>query len=149
MFADVDHKHPEVRRDIAIWVRWLASQLKLGGLRLDAIKHYSGSFLREMFQHIDRSIGSNWFIVGEYWREDSEVLARYIEFMSHRISLFDVKLCSNFSRLSFQKDSDLRSIFQGSLASLKPQNTVVSDHGGITGLFVLTICRHSWQIMIL
>ncbi|EON97142.1 putative alpha-amylase protein [Phaeoacremonium minimum UCRPA7] len=122
--GNYDYLHPEVRRDIAIWVMWLASQLKLGGLRLDAIKHYSGGFLREMLQHIDRTIGPDWFIVGEYWREDSVVLAKYIEYMNHRISLFDVKLCSNFSRLSFQKDPDLRTVFEGTLASLKPQNTV-------------------------
>ena len=126
MFADVDHQHPEVRRDIAIWVMWLASQLKLGGLRLDAIKHYSAKFLRELLQHIDRTIGEDWFIVGEYWRDDSKVLAKYIEYMNHRISLFDVALCSNFSRLSLQDNSDLRTVFDGSLVSMKPRNSVVS-----------------------
>ena len=125
MFADIDHNHPEVRQDIFYWGQWLASQVNLSGLRLDAIKHFSGNFVRDFIMHLDRTVGRNWFIVGEYWREDTPVLARYIEYMHNRISLFDVKLVSNFSRLSMTKKADLRTIFQGSLALAKPANAVV------------------------
>jgi len=125
MFADIDHTQPEVREDLFHWVQWLSSQLKLGGLRLDAIKHYSGKFLRDFLHHIDQNIDRDWFIVGEYWREDSDVLARYIEYMNNRISLFDVKLLDNFSRLSLKENPDIRTVFDGSLSMLKPQNTVV------------------------
>jgi alpha-amylase len=125
MFADIDHNHPEVRQDLLYWVQWLASQLKLGGLRLDAIKHYSARFLRDLVQHIDMTVGRDWFLVGEYWRCDSQVLARYIEYMNHRISLFDVELCSNFSKISLGQQPDLRTVFAGTLATLKPANTVV------------------------
>jgi alpha-amylase len=130
MFADIDHTHPEVRENLFYWAEWLSSQLKLGGLRLDAIKHYSAKFLRDFLLHIDQTVDKNWFIVGEYWRDDSDVLAQYIEYMNNRISLFDVKLLGNFSRLSLKENSDLRTVFNGSLATLKPQNTVVG------GLFV-------------
>lgn len=130
MFADIDHNHPEVRQDIFYWGQWLASQVNLSGLRLDAIKHFSGNFVRDFIMHLDRTVGRNWFIVGEYWREDTPVLARYIEYMHNRISLFDVKLVSNFSRLSMTKKADLRTIFQGSLALAKPANAVtfVQNH---------------------
>lgn len=127
MFANVDHSHPEVRHDLFYWVQWLSSQLPIGGLRLDAIKHYSASFLRDLVQHIDATVGGrDWFLVGEYWREDSPVLAKYIEYMNHRLLLFDVRLVSNFSRLSFHSNADLRSVFDGSLVSIKPNNAVVS-----------------------
>ncbi len=125
MFADIDHKHPEVRKDLFDWVEWLGSQLKLGGLRLDAIKHYSFQFLRDFIRHADSTVGQDWFIVGEYWSEDSKALAEYIEYMNHRISLFDVKLVSNFSRISLAQNADLRTVFEGTLASLKPENAVV------------------------
>lgn len=124
MFSDIDHAHPQVREDLFHWVEWLSSQLKLGGLRLDAIKHYSAKFLRDFLTHIDQTVDQDWFIVGEYWRDDSKVLAQYIEYMNNRISLFDIRLLSNFSRLSLEK-GDLRTVFDGSLAMLKPQNTVV------------------------
>ncbi|KAH8881372.1 alpha-amylase-like protein [Thozetella sp. PMI_491] len=124
MFADIDHKHPEVRRDLFHWVEWLASQLKLGGLRLDAIKHYSAAFLRDFVRHIDQTVGPDWFLVGEYWEADSRILAKYVEFMHHRISLFDVRLVQNFSRLSFPDDADLRTVFDETLTLYKPLNSV-------------------------
>lgn len=126
MFSNVDHGHPEVRRDLFYWVQWLAAQIPIGGLRLDAIKHYSASFLRDFVNHVDATVGRDWFIVGEYWREDSEVLAKYIEYMNHRLSLFDVRLVSNFSRMSSHPNADLRTVFDGSLVSVKPNNAVVS-----------------------
>jgi alpha-amylase len=126
MFSDIDHRNPEVRADIFNWVQWLSTQLTLGGLRLDALGHFSGKFLRDLLFHIDKSVDSNWFIVGEYWRDNSEVLARYIEYMGGRISLFDVRLLMNFSKLSLEENSDLCTVFKDSLASLKPQNAVVS-----------------------
>lgn len=126
MFADIDHSHPEVRDDMFRWVEWLGSQLKLGGLRVDAIKHYSARFLRDLVRHIDRTVGKDWFIVGEYWRADSNVLAQYIDFMDCRISLFDVELCCNFSRISLAEQPDLRAVFNGTLCALKPANAVVS-----------------------
>lgn len=135
MFADVDHKHPEVRQDLFHWIQWLASQLKLGGLRLDAIKHYSASFLKDFITHIDQTIGQDWFIVGEYWREEQSVLSKFINFMDGRISLFDVRLVNNFSRLSFQDNADLRTVFDGTLVSIMPKHavTLVANHDTMEG----------------
>jgi len=64
--------------------------MKLRGMRLDAIKHYSFAFLRDFVRYTRQYVNSNWFLVGEYWREDSEFLARYLEYMGYEISLFDV-----------------------------------------------------------
>ncbi|KAB5575296.1 alpha-amylase [Coniochaeta sp. 2T2.1] len=124
MFADIDHNHPDVRRDMFYWAEWLGGQLKLGGLRVDAIKHYSARFLRDLIRHIDATVGRDWFIVGEYWRADSHVLAEYVDFMDRRISLFDVELCCNFSRISLGEQPDLRTVFDGTLCALKPDNAV-------------------------
>ena len=126
MFADIDHASPEVRQDLFYWAQWLPSQLPLAGLRLDAIKHYSGSFMRDFVKHVDQTVGRDWFMVGEYWSENTPVLARYIEQMNHRISLFDVRLVSNMSRISMARHGDLRTIFHESLALHKPSNAVVS-----------------------
>lgn len=101
--------------------------MKLGGLRLDAIKHYSASFLRDLLEHIDERVDLKWFLVGEYWREDSEFLAGLIEYMNHRMSLFDVQLVANFSRISLLEDKgDLRELFDDALVLWKPDNAVVS-----------------------
>ncbi|KAK4641611.1 hypothetical protein QC761_500180 [Podospora bellae-mahoneyi] len=127
MFADVDHRHPDVQQDAFDWVKWLPTQLKIGGLRLDAIKHYSFQFQKRLLRHIDDNVekGKDWFIVGEYWREDSEFLAKYIEYMDHRISLFDVPLCSNLSKISMAGErGDLRDLFKDALCLWKPNNVV-------------------------
>ncbi|KAK4145154.1 alpha-amylase [Dichotomopilus funicola] len=123
MFANIDHKHPEVREDLFRWIEWLPRQMKLGGLRLDAIKHYSFRFLRD-FVHHAKSVAPDLLLVGEYWREDSEYLAKFVEFMDHRISLFDVQLVSNFSKLSSQVNGDLRTVLDDSLAIWKPDHAV-------------------------
>lgn len=143
MFANVDHGHPEVRRDLFYWIQWLAAQITIGGLRLDAIKHYSATFLKDFVNHIDATVGRDWFLVGEYWREDSDVLAKYIEYMNHRLCLFDVRLVSNFSRLSLHPNTDLRTVFAGSLVNIKPRNTVVSllgDRVRFVRWLMLTLC---------
>ncbi|KAK3377223.1 glycoside hydrolase family 13 protein [Lasiosphaeria ovina] len=127
MFADIDHRHPAVRRDLFHWAAWLAGQMggRLGGLRLDAIKHYSFEFVRDFLAHIDARVDRRWFVVGEYWREDSEFLARYVEFMGHRLSLFDVQLVTNFSRVSLLGEKgDLRTVFDDALVVWKPDNAV-------------------------
>lgn len=126
MGANVDHSHPEVRRDLFNWVEWLGSQLNLGGLRIDAIKHYSASFLRDFIAHIDKTVGKDWFMVGEYWRADAKVLSAYIEYMNDRISLLDVPLVQNLSNVSRGICLDMRCIFDGSLTSIKPEHAVVS-----------------------
>jgi alpha-amylase len=126
MCTNIDHSHPDVRRDLFNWVEWLGSQLKLGGLRIDAIKHYSALFLRELMGHIDKTAGRNWFMVGEYWRADAKVLSGYIEYMNNRLSLFDVPLVESFSKISRGIVPDIRRIFDGSLAAIKPANAVVS-----------------------
>jgi alpha-amylase len=127
MCANIDHSHPDVRSDLFHWVEWLGSQLTLGGLRIDAIKHYSASFLHDLMGHIDKTVGRDWFIVGEYWRADAKVLSGYIEYKNHRLSLFDVPLVESFSKISRGIEPDMRRIFDGSLTVIKPANAVVSS----------------------
>lgn len=71
MFDDVDHSHPEVRSELFKWAEWLDGQLDLGGLRLDAVKHFSRGFVRDFLTHMDQVRKSRnkppWFVVGEYF----------------------------------------------------------------------------------
>jgi alpha-amylase len=127
MCANIDHSHPDVRRDLFNWVEWLGSQLKLGGLRMDAIKHYSALFLHDLVGHIDKTVGRDWLIVGEYWRADAKVLSAYIEYMNNRVSLFDVPLVESFSKISRGIEPDMLRVFDTSLATIKPANAVVSS----------------------
>lgn len=125
MFADLDHSHPEVRDDIFNWGTWITSTLNLGGMRLDAIKHYSLSFLASFVAHLDQH-KKDLFFVGEYWDSDSKTLQKILKIFHGRLNLFDVKLVYNFSDFSKERRTDLRTVFDDSLVKLQPQHSVVS-----------------------
>lgn len=136
MFADVDYSNPEVREDVFRWGEWIGKELKLSGIRFDAVKHYSEDFLRDFIRHLDRTVGKDWFLVGEYWRDDLDVLARFIKRMGGRISLFDVPLVTNLAQLSVERNPDLRTVLKGTLALHHPMNAVtfVQNHDTVSGL---------------
>ncbi|EXJ80086.1 hypothetical protein A1O3_08372 [Capronia epimyces CBS 606.96] len=117
MFADLDHSHPSVRADILNWASWISATLNLGGMRLDAIKHYSLAFLADLVSHLETTVphGKDLFLVGEYWDADSEVLEKVISRFNGRLRLFDVQLVYTFSDFSKGRKRDLRTVFDGSL----------------------------------
>lgn len=127
MFADVDYSQPDVRADVLKWGEWLGKEVKLSGMRMDAIKHYSEDFLRTFINHLDETVGRGWFFVGEYWTAEFGILAPYIARMGGRISLFDVQLVYNLSYASKARKIDLRRIFDGTLAKHLPKTAVVRD----------------------
>jgi alpha-amylase len=130
MFADMDYSNLEVRDDVFRWGEWIGKELKLSGIRFDAVKHYSEDFLRDFIKHLDKTVGKDWFLVGEYWRDDLDILAGYIKRMGNRLSLFDVGLVGNLARLSMARKPDLRTVFQDTLALHCPHNAVtfVQNH---------------------
>lgn len=60
MFADLDFNHPEVAEDVKNWGVYVAKELKLKGIRFDAIKHYSEQFLSDFIHHLDENTGQGW-----------------------------------------------------------------------------------------
>jgi alpha-amylase len=127
MFADMDYSQPDVRADVLNWGEWLGKEVKLSGMRLDAVKHYSEDFLRTFIRHLDDTVGKDWFFVAEYWTAEFAILAPYITRMNCRMSLFDVQLLYNLSYASKARRIDLRRIFDGTLAKHLPKNAVVRD----------------------
>lgn len=127
MFADLDYSQPDVRSDVLNWGEWLGNEVKLSGMRIDAIKHYSEGFLRTFIRRLDDTVGKGWFFVGEYWTAEFGVLAPYIARMGGRMSLFDVQLVYNLSYASTARRIDLRRVFDGTLAKHLPSNAVVRN----------------------
>jgi hypothetical protein len=54
----------EVKDEIKKWAVWLCSQLHLGGIRFDAVKHFSEDFLIELVEHLTIKVHENLFFVG-------------------------------------------------------------------------------------
>ncbi|KMU82394.1 glucan 1,4-alpha-maltohexaosidase [Coccidioides immitis H538.4] len=130
MFANIDFSNEDVKDDVKNWIQWLSEQVPIGGLRLDAVKHYSRSFLIEFILHIKNRVGLDWFFVAEYWKNDINELLTYLEQMKNLVSLFDVPLAHNISRLSRARKPDLRKVFHETLLKKRPEYAVtfVTNH---------------------
>ncbi|EEP77973.1 conserved hypothetical protein [Uncinocarpus reesii 1704] len=130
MFADVDFSSDEVKNDVKNWIYWLHSQIPIGGLRLDSVKHYSRSFLLEFILHIKDQIGPDWLFVAEYWKNDAKELIDYLDQMKNLLLLADVPLAHNISEISHQRNVPLRQILNGTLLKERPDHamTFVTNH---------------------
>lgn len=72
MFADLDYTNAEVKTDVKSWGEWIGKEVRIKGIRFDAVKHFSEDFLRDFIQHLDQTVGEGWFLVGEasiMWRD--------------------------------------------------------------------------------
>ncbi|KAE8734497.1 Alpha-amylase 3 [Hibiscus syriacus] len=59
---NVDHSQDFVRRDIKEWLNWLRNEIGYDGWRLDFVRGFSGTFVKE---YIETSHPA--FAIGEYW----------------------------------------------------------------------------------
>ncbi|KAJ5099890.1 hypothetical protein N7532_006891 [Penicillium argentinense] len=141
MFANLDQNHPEVRADIFNWAEWIGTEFSLSGMRIDAAKHYSASFQRDFVDHLRRTVGADYVLVGEYWRGEVDHLLKYLEVMDNRVSLFDVPLLGRIAAISQTENSDLRKIFKGTLVEQRPDQAVtfVGNHDTQPGQSLETI----------
>lgn len=129
MFANLDHTNPEVRADIFKWAEWIGTELPISGMRIDAAKHYSVAFQKDFVDHLRNTVGTEYFIVSEYWRGDVRHLLNYLKVMEYGVSLFDVPLLGRFAVTSKMDGSDLRKIFRGTLVEQSPAHAVVRFSG--------------------
>lgn len=136
MFADIDYQHPDVVAETMRWGEWFIKELQLDGLRLDAIKHINEDFIRQFVNTMKEKAGRDFYVVGEYWKNDTEVLQEYLEDVDYYLTVFDVALHFNLFKASQQgRDFDLRRIFDGTLVQSNPLNVVtfVDNHDSQQG----------------
>ena len=116
MNADVNYAHPEVKKEVISWGKWIVNELKLDGFRMDAVKHISEGFIKEFLDEVRRVYGQDFYSVGEYWKDDLGTLKEYLESLEYATDLFDVGLHFNFHEASVRgKDFDLRTIFDNTI----------------------------------
>ena len=131
MYADIDFKHPEVIENIYQWADWFLETTGVRGFRLDAIKHIDSYFMDNFIQDMYAKHGDDFYVFGEFWKSDEEANQQYLEKTNSHFDLVDVKLHFNFFQASQEKENyDLRTLFEGSLASNAPQSAVtfVDNH---------------------
>jgi len=131
MGSDVEFRNNAVYEELKFWGRWFAEQVPCDGFRLDAAKHIPAWFFRDWVGHMRETLGSELFVVAEYWAPEMETLQGYLDKVDNQLMLFDVALQHRFSEASKTGgDFDLRTIFDGSLVSALPDKavTIVANH---------------------
>lgn len=136
MGMDVDVDNPEVCDELRRWALWAIGEFGFDGFRMDALKHIDCNFSRDLFAHVRREIGKDFFFVSEYWSEDLDTLSDFIGKTESQTSLFDVPLHFNFHRASTAGSGfDMSTLLDGSLVSVNPQKAVtfVDNHDSQPG----------------
>ncbi|MBQ1366957.1 MAG: alpha-amylase, partial [Firmicutes bacterium] len=131
MGMNVDMANPAVRREIKKWLQWYLGETGIDGLRLDAVKHISFPFYRELMKYIRENGYPDLPAVGEYWSSDMERLLKYLDAVDNEMSLFDVALHYHFYEASQQGENyDLSHILDGTLMKERPEKAVtfVDNH---------------------
>lgn len=131
MFADINHRHPDVVKELFYYSDWLVETTKVDGFRLDAMRHINDFFLRDFVKHTRENQKDDFYIFGEYWTADLEKNKNFAKQTEYEISLFDVGLHFNFHQASLQNELyDLRKIFDNTMLSFNPTLAVtfVDNH---------------------
>lgn len=128
--ADVDFKNPFVREELLKWGKWYIETAKFDGMRFDAVKHLSTSFIKN-FLWIMRETNPQLYFIAEYWSYNLGELLDYLQSIEYSFKLLDAPLHNNFHRASREREAfDLRHIFDGSLLQAQPDFaiTFVENH---------------------
>ncbi len=136
MFANIDFHHPEVIDEVKRWGRWVARELELDGMRLDAIKHINDDFIKGFLESVREERGQDFYAVGEYWHENLDALSSYLKEEHYKVDLFDVPLHYNMHCASQQgRDYDLSTLLDGTLVQTHPALAVtfVDNHDSQAG----------------
>jgi alpha-amylase len=131
MGCDIDFQSKEVRDEFIRWGKWYLDTTHVNGFRLDAIKHISSWFFPEWLDEMERHVGQDLFVVGEYWFNDVSTLHWYVDSVGGRMSVFDVPLHYNFHYASKAGGIyDMRRILDGTFMQQRPAHAVtfVENH---------------------
>lgn len=131
MGADVEFRNNAVYEELKYWGRWFSEQVPVAGFRLDAAKHIPAWFFKDWVGHMRDAVGTDLFVVAEYWHPNMTTLTNYLELVDKQLMLFDVALHHRFHDASKAGgEFDMRTIFDGSLVSSIPDHavTLVDNH---------------------
>ena len=136
MFADIDHKHPDVKADLFHWGEWFINHVDIDGMRFDALKHIEDGFIEEFIKHIEEVSDKDLYFFGEYWQNDPDSKSKYLYEVKYNTDLFDVVLHYNMEQASKDIDNfDMRKIFDQTLVQEHPllAVTFVDNHDSQPG----------------
>ena len=136
MFADIDHAHPDVIKELKSWITWFIEQLNLDGIRFDALKHIDRAFMEDYIKYIKANTREDFYLLGEYWENDAKINNDFLDGLNDEMDLFDTVLHFNLLKAAREGSRyDLRKIFDNSLVLNQPSLAVtfVDNHDSQPG----------------
>jgi len=129
--VDVEYRNPHVVQEMKDWIKWYFETTKVDGFRLDALKHIPSDFLKDWITYIKTEIKKDCFILGEFWKDEAEKIAKFSDKMDELLSFFDAPLHYNFYTASEKgKDYNLSEILKDTFLEVNPVYAVsfVENH---------------------
>lgn len=130
MGCDVDLMYGPVYDELVRWGIWFVNKTKADALRLDAVKHMDRTFYLRWLDDVQKGVGRELFVVGEYWKSELSLLQGYLG-SERAMSLFDVYLHFRLHDASLSNgEFDLSKIFDDTLVQADPTHAVtfVDNH---------------------
>ncbi|SJL11595.1 related to alpha-amylase [Armillaria ostoyae] len=140
MGADIDHSHPDARKDVINWGKWVIKETGAVGFRFDAVKHIDSQFIAEFVKAVREDANDpHLFAVGEYWKDDLSDLEDYLSALGTQYSVFDTPLHYNFKEAGDRAEEyDMRAIWDSTIVQERPIDavTLVDNHDTVSAIAI-------------
>lgn len=142
-YYDVEQENNNTRDSLFEWTKWMWQDAGIRGYRIDAVKHFSGSFFGDMMDYLyDNGIAPG-MVVGESYDFDAATLNGRLTNITNNmdadtkgaidVRMFDFSLRNSLENACDNGNYDTRNVFQSSMvdaAGTSPFNVVsfVNNH---------------------
>lgn len=140
-FYDYDQFQPQTRDTLIAWTKWNWTELGVRGLRMDAVKHFTPSYVSDMLNSLNADGMNPSLVVGEWYSTNTSELSGWVNNVLNGMNasakaaiqpkIFDFTLRDNL-RKACDEGLDTRNIYSGGL----------HDGGGLSGFNVVTFVNN-------
>ncbi|OAV45943.1 hypothetical protein A3850_018770 [Lewinella sp. 4G2] len=138
-FYDVVQANPSSRQVYADWSKWLMNSVGIGGLRMDAVKHFPPSFVGQILDDLHDNNLTPGMVVGEFFDGDANKLAGWVNAVNASktksqaaVKVFDFTLREALKQACDNGGFDVREVYNRSLR----------DATNLTGFNVVTFVNN-------
>ena len=139
-FSDYDQDNLNTRSVLTTWTDWLFDDAGIGGLRMDAVKHFDPAYLGELLLHLEGTGRAPSLYVGEFFDGNPAALAAWVRGVTASapgartpVRVFDFALRNALKEACDNPFADVRAVFESG---------VVDAGTGLGGFNVVTFVNN-------
>ncbi|MFN8277775.1 MAG: alpha-amylase family glycosyl hydrolase [Chitinophagales bacterium] len=124
-FYDIDHNIPSSKTALKEYTRWMFDSVGIGGMRVDAVKHFPTAFMGEALDYLHQNGINPPMVVGESYDFNPAVLKGWVDAVqsnmqpatrdSIKVRVFDFSLRGALKAACDQFGYDVRGVFGASI----------------------------------